>query len=303
MRNLTNIVLLVAVNAMWAAQYPAYKKASEQVGPVGITLWCLALGALILAPFLAWERRRSGSRRTGWSGQDIRAIVWAGGGGLIPASAFLAWGTERSTASNAALIYFTVPILTAVLAWLMLGERMTRRRWISLGVSIAGVLLLSGAELRSQTLASRSYLTGNLLVLGGCMSSCFYNVYCKGLLERVRPIELLTSTYAAGAVLCLPLLAWAEPHSLRMVAGYSNATWLSIAVLAALSWGAAMVLWMFLLTRLDVSQASLSIYLLPFLGVLVSAVTLGESVTGSMIVGGGFTLAGTVLATANEGAQ
>ncbi len=37
-----------------------------------------------------------------------------------------------------------------------------------------------------------------------------------------------------------------------------------------------MVLWMFLLKRLDVSQGSVSIYLLPFLGVLISAVTLKE---------------------------
>ncbi|PYU93248.1 MAG: EamA family transporter, partial [Acidobacteria bacterium] len=47
-----------------------------------------------------------------------------------------------------------------------------------------------------------------------------------------------------------------------------------------------MVLWMFLLKRLDVSQASISIYLLPFLGVLISAVTLKEKVTTTMAVGG-----------------
>jgi len=56
-----------------------------------------------------------------------------------------------------------------------------------------------------------------------------------------------------------------------------------------------MVLWMFLLKRLDVSQASVSVYLLPFLGVLISAVFLGERITGMMVLGGSVTLAGTVL--------
>jgi len=71
-------------------------------------------------------------------------------------------------------------------------------------------------------------------------------------------------------------------------------------VLSALSWGLAMVLWMFLLKRLDVSQASISIYLLPFLGVLISAVTLKEKVTTTMAVGGLVTMAGTILVTATE---
>ena len=61
-----------------------------------------------------------------------------------------------------------------------------------------------------------------------------------------------------------------------------------------------MVLWMFLLKRLDVSQASISIYLLPFLGVLISAVTLKEKVTTTMVVAGLVTMAGTILVTATE---
>jgi len=75
---------------------------------------------------------------------------------------------------------------------------------------------------------------------------------------------------------------------------------LALIVLSALSWGLAMVLWMFLLKRLDVSQASVSIYLLPFLGVLISAATLHEKITAPMIVGGLVTLAGTILITTLE---
>jgi drug/metabolite transporter (DMT)-like permease len=57
---------------------------------------------------------------------------------------------------------------------------------------------------------------------------------------------------------------------------------------------------MFVLRRLDVSQASVSIYLLPFLGVLISAVTLHERITGSMLIGGALSLAGAVMITVGE---
>ncbi len=71
-------------------------------------------------------------------------------------------------------------------------------------------------------------------------------------------------------------------------------------MLSVLSWGLAMVLGMFLLKRLDVSQASVSIYLLPFLGVLISAVTLKEKITTAMMVGALVTLLGTILITTTE---
>jgi drug/metabolite transporter (DMT)-like permease len=58
-----------------------------------------------------------------------------------------------------------------------------------------------------------------------------------------------------------------------------------------------MVLWAVLLKRLDVSQASVSIYLLPFFGVIISALTLKERITPTMMLGGLVTLAGTILIT------
>ena len=58
--------------------------------------------------------------------------------------------------------------------------------------------------------------------------------------------------------------------------------------------------WMRLLKRLDVSQASVSIYLLPFLGVLLSVATLHETVTATMLLGGSITLVGTFLITFTE---
>src|SRR5438552_16796771 len=101
-------------------------------------------------------------------------------------------------------------------------------------------------------------------------------------------------------VLGVPLLIWAEPLTWPAVRSYTAGTWLSLLVLSTFSWGLAIVLWMFVLRRIDVSQASVSIYLLPFLGVLISALTLHEHITGSMLIGGAVTLAGAVMITVAE---
>ena len=61
------------------------------------------------------------------------------------------------------------------------------------------------------------------------------------------------------------------------------------------------MLWLFLVSRLEVSQAAVSIYLCPIFGVLEAAFFLHESITLPMILGGAITLAGTVLVATVEG--
>jgi drug/metabolite transporter (DMT)-like permease len=294
-RTLADIALLLVVNTMWAAQYTAYKVASERIPPLTLSTCTFLLAALALLPF--WLRRPRRPRPLAW--RDLAPFAPLGILGLVPSSAGLAWGTALSTASNAALLALTVPILTALLAAMMLGERMTRLRWLSLALSLGGVLILSDFDLRHMDFAGGRYLAGNLLVLCACASSAYYNVYSKGLLRAFAPLDLLMFGYLAAVAVSLPFLAL-ERFSFAAAASCPPGVWIAVGVLSIFSWGLAMVLWMFVLRRLDVTQASVSIYLLPFLGVLISAVTLGERIDATVAAGGLLTLAGTVLATVSD---
>ncbi len=305
-RSLVDLGLLILVNAMWGAQFTAYKLVSSDVGPVTVGAWIFLIAGIVLAPFVVQERRRdrcahknhlqnANIDRSLISRRNLAGFVAISVFGLVPASAFMAWGVARSTASNSALINLTIPIITALLAVAMLGEKMTAARWSSLFVSLAGVLILSDFDWRHLTLTSNRFLLGNILVLLSCTCSSFYNVCSKELLRRFSPVEVLTLGYFLAVLVTIPLLCWIEPFSLQTLFRYSSATWVGLLLLGIFVWGLAMVLWMFLLKRLDVSQASVSVYLLPFMGVLISATFLGEKMTGMMILGGSVTLVGTIL--------
>jgi len=306
-RSLGDVSLLVLVNAVWGAQFTAYKLVSSDIGPVSVSAWIFLIAAIVLIPFVVWDRRnvqhndvqnhqtRSLLSRRNWPGFLAIGVL-----GLVPASIFMAWGVARSTASNSALLNLTIPIITALLAAVILGERMTTARWVSLFISLIGVLILSDFDWRHLELTSGRFLLGNILVLLSCTSSSFYNVCSKELLRRYSPVEVLTLGYILAVLVCIPLLYWVEPFSFEALRRYSATTWIGLVLLGVFVWGFAMILWLFLLKRLDVSQASVSVYLLPFLGVLISAVILGERVTGTMMLGGGITLAGTVMIVSTE---
>lgn len=303
--SLIDIGLLVLVNAIWGAQFTAYKLVSNDIGPITVSAWIFLIAGVVLIPFVIHERSRNNAEQKGdipavgsrslLSKRNLLGFLAIGVLGLVPASAFMAWGVARSTASNSALINLTVPIITAIMAVLMLGERMTPLRWLSLIISLLGVLILSEIDWRHLELTSNKFLLGNILVLLSCTSSSFYNVCSKELLRRFSPVEVLIFGYFMAVLLSVPLVCWTEPFSLSAVRHYAPSTWVGLLLLGVFVWGLAMILWMYLLRRLDVSQASVSIYLLPFLGVLIASIFLGERITGTMMVGGGITLAGTIL--------
>ena len=47
-RRIADAGLLVLVNAMWAAQYPAYKTATCRAGPEAISVWTFLIASVVL---------------------------------------------------------------------------------------------------------------------------------------------------------------------------------------------------------------------------------------------------------------
>jgi len=315
-RAIINFGLLVLVNAMWSTQYAGFKAATEKMGPITLTAWTFLLATLVLLPFVGREKHPglapdAASQASTASTSRSRALLNRRniigflilGVVAVAGSVFLAWGEKLSTASNGSLIALTVPIITAVLASFILSEKMTLVRWASLGIALGGVLILSNIDWRHLGLTSSTFLLGNILILLACTANSLYNVFCKEMLSRFTPLEVLICTYGLGLLLTLPLLIWVEPLSLASIHTYEPRTWVSVLGVSIFSFGLGMLLWAVVLTRIDVSQASVSIYLLPFFGVLLSALTLHEKITPTMVLGGLVTLAGTMLMTSLEGSS
>ena len=139
------------------------------------------------------------------------------------------------------------------------------------------------------------FLVGNVLVLGGCLGSSFYNVYCKGLMHRFAEIEILIFSYITASIASLPLLIWAEPFSWSTFQKFDWQSWAVFAFLALFMYGASMLLSFKALQHLDVTTASAALYLVPVFGVFLAAVLLGERLNTLAIAGSGIVLVATVL--------
>jgi drug/metabolite transporter (DMT)-like permease len=213
----------------------------------------------------------------------------------------LAWGVAHSSASNGAILSLTIPLLMTVMGAVMLGERITRLRLTTLALGLAGTLLVSLNDLKSASF-SRNLFFGNLVIFLAGAGSAFYNAYGKDLLTRFTEIEVLVYSYVSGGLFCA-LISLFESRPFYLLNGYSWGVWGAVAILGLLSWGVAMLIWMWVLTRLDVGQISVSVYLLPFFGLLLSVFTLHERLDVLQLLGGGVVVVSTVVLTAFDKPQ
>ena len=295
-----NFAALILVNLLWAAQYPAYKIAGNSMESATLNFWTLLFASVFLVPLWLREKQKRKTARKAFDWKTLREYLLLGVLGIVPPSVMLSWGIGHSSASNAAILSLTIPVLMTGLGVLMLGEKLSLIRAFSLLLGLVGTLLVSTSDL-SQASFSRTLLLGNFVILIAGLGSAFYNTYSKDLLSRYSELEVLIFSYAVGVAACAVISAVFEAKPFYRVAGYSGATWLAVAVLGFLSWGVAMILWMWVLNRLEVGQISTSIYLLPLFGLILSIVTVHDHITLPQILGGALTVAGTATLTLFEG--
>jgi drug/metabolite transporter (DMT)-like permease len=281
-------LLLALASLMWSGQGTAVKVLSRHLGPIAITFFPFYITTLLFVPLLL-KLRRENPQATLPSAADWLKFVIAGVAGQVLAQLGMTWGVDKSLASNGAILNLLIPVISAVLASMLLKERLTPLRVAALLIGLIGVVLMSVSDWKQASFGEMRFLVGNLLILCGCLGSAFYNVYCKGLMRKFAEVEILIYSYVTASVASLPLLIWAEPFSLRSLQRLDWQSWAAFAFLALFMYGASMLLFFKALQHLDVTTASASLYLVPVFGVILAAALLGErlgilAISGAVIV-------------------
>lgn len=290
-KTITSWALLIVCNLMWALQFTCIKLTQDQVGPY-FTVWGpMLLATIFLTPFVLKDFKRSGKRL-----KDIMVFVQLAMLGAFPAQVLMTWGTQYSLASNAAILTLSLPVITALFAFILLKEKMNRIRWISFIIAIAGVILCSTGDIKQLDFGSK-YALGNLLIFMAIVGNSYYNVGCKKVAERYTEMEMVFYTYVVMVILLTPLVWYYEPDIFAKIPGFTTQTWTGMALLTFFHNFLSMILFFKALKVLDATQVALSNYLITFMGLPIAAIWLGETLNNQAIVGGVLVLASTLIIT------
>lgn len=205
-------------------------------------------------------------------------------------------GLTLSTAGTASLMSAALPVLTAAIAWWVIGERITGRVTAGLVLTTVGVAVASAGAARLGF--------GAVLLVAGLASYALYTVLLRradartgtgeGDAGTTDPIVLATATAIWGAVLLAPWFAW-ELATGAASWPASAPGWASVLFLALVVTGPTMALYNYGAERVPAAVAGTATGAVPALG-YAFAVVLGEPVDGIKVVGGALALIGIVVA-------
>ncbi|MFT4211383.1 MAG: DMT family transporter [Microbacterium sp.] len=202
-------------------------------------------------------------------------------------------GLALSTAGTASLMSASLPVFTALLAWLLLGERVTPRMLLGFSLTVVGVV--------AGSVGSAQFGLGALLLVGGLLSYAVYTVLLRRVGSRhpaagvvADPVVLATATALWGAALLLPWLGWEAAAGIAAWPA-GGAGWASILFLAVIVTGPTMALFSYGAERVPAAVAGTATGAVPALG-YAFAVLLGEPVEAIKVAGSALALAGIVVA-------
>ena len=130
---------LTLLGAIWGGSFLFMRVAASDFGPIPLVEARLGLGALILLPFL-WQARAHFT-----PGLWLRIAGIAAVNSVIPFALF-AWGAERAPAGIGAITNAMTVMFTALVAYLLYGERIGARRWFGSCAGFVGVAILASGK-------------------------------------------------------------------------------------------------------------------------------------------------------------
>jgi drug/metabolite transporter (DMT)-like permease len=243
--------------------------AAKDFGAMPLVEMRLALGALVLLPFL-WRARASFPLKLWPKLALIGAINSA-----VPFALF-AWAAQRAPAGIGAITNSMAVLFTALVAFLFYGERIGTRRAVALFAGFAGVVVLASGKTAGASVG--------WAVAAGTTAAFLYGIgtnLVKRQLTGLPAGAVASATLVCAAVLTLPFAVASWPsHSIPAL------SWLCAGALGILGSGVAYALYFRLIQRIGSSRAVTVTYLVPLFGVAWAWLLLGEPLTVPMLIAG-----------------
>jgi drug/metabolite transporter (DMT)-like permease len=277
-------VLLGVAVVMFGGAWPITKDALRDATPVWFGASRVGLAALSAALLLAAAGRLRAPSRRDWAAVTAIGLLQLGGFFALTHLALALVPAGRTAVLSNVVAYWLVPLSVFVL-----GERVSRRRWVAAGLGLAGASVLVGPW--AVDWSRRDALLGHAMLMAAALAWSVAIIVTRRWPPRHPMLELIPWCFGLAALMLLPLAAAMEPGG-----GIGRGVWAHMLFIGLVA--APIGTWCVIEVgrRLDAAVASVGFLLIPALGVAVSALWLGEPVGWDVIAGGALIVASVVLA-------
>lgn len=260
-----NWILLIVLTLSWGINWPVMKIGVTDFPPLAFRTLCLFGGLPII-----WAASRMQGVSLAIPRSHFKDVIRLTIPNMLVWNVFIIFGVKMLSSGRTAILGYTMPVWAMLCGLLLFGERPTRAAWFGIGCALSGALLLLSNEF--STMAGKPL--GSLLALMAAAAWGYGTVIMKQSRIEMPTIALtfwmmaLSGTTIGIASVLFESAAW------RMPAG---SEWGAILYNAVLVFGFCQAVWFGLARTLPPVASSLSIMMIPVIGVFAGAFVLGET--------------------------
>jgi drug/metabolite transporter (DMT)-like permease len=258
------LIGLAALTLMWGLNWPLMKFSLRELTPLYFRAVTMTGGSLLLYLFYAARGQDMRLPRSTWPPMARLAATNIFGWHL-----FSILGVQALASGRAAILGFTMPIWTVLLAIAFFGERLTPRIAGSAACVAVAVLLLLGDETVALAGNPLGVLWMQLAALSWALGTILMRRSRLMLPTSVITVWMMLLSSAAFWVVAFvsePLPTWS----------FSAPMWAALIWGFAINYGVAQIIWFGLARELPATASAFSIMAVPLVGILSATWIVGE---------------------------
>ena len=262
--NRQQLVLVVLLTVVWGLNWPVMKLGVTDFPPLTFRALSIWLGVPVLGLALVYLKVPFFIPRA-----NYRALFWLAFSNMFVWHALIILAVKSLSSGRAAILGYTMPIFSALLGAWFFGNQLKGRHWLGVAAAALGVSLLLWHELTN--------LSGSPLgVLCALVAAATWAVGTQQLRRTTLAVATLTISFWMTLLTAVVLTGLSVAFERAQWKALPDQTWLAVVYNGILIFGFAHAAWFFLARSLPPVASTLSVMMIPVLGVFSGALGLGE---------------------------
>ncbi|MBA3594605.1 MAG: DMT family transporter [Polaromonas sp.] len=258
------LVLLVLLTLAWGINWPIMKVGVADFPPLTFRALSIWLGIPVLGLAMVLMKVPFFVPR-----DKYRELFWLAFANMFVWHGLIILAVKNLSSGRAAILGYTMPIFSALIGAWFFGNQLQRRSWFGVAAAALGVSLLLWHELTN--------LSGRPVgVLCALVAAATWAVGTQKLRNTTMPVATLTISFWMTVLTAVVMAGLSAAFEMPQWKAPSAVSWASILYNAVIIFGFAHAAWFFLARSLPPIASTLSVMMIPILGVFSGALGLGE---------------------------
>ena len=284
-------IKLTAMSFFFGGVFVAGKTIVGEVEPAIAAFLRFAIATLMLLLILLWKEKQIPIPTP----SQFAGLAALGLTGVLGYNLCLLIGLETVSSSRSSVIVASNPVFITLMSVLFLGDRLTRRKLIGIGLSVSGaVLVASHGSWNNLT----DFSSGDLAILVCAICWATYSVIGRYVLNFLSPLVSVTYASAIGLSMLLPFALYTADF--QTVYSLDTSVWIAIIYMGVFGTVCAFLLYYQGIQALGVVRAGAFINLIPVSAIMLALFILNEEIDVSITIGTLITIFGIFLINSRQ---